>query len=155
MRLNKKHISLITMNTWNRMQLDFYNIFDEVHSYMSLLSDEEMPNTVMQRVTILKNIINQPQLRNVIIDGIILSDLNYAKKFFNINLYLLINEHLFKVFPEYQSTIYKYINNTLYKVFPDQYITIILQQISDKLKAWLVDSCKKELSQINKNVIYF
>ena len=154
MKLNKKHINVITINIWNNIQLDFYSIFDEVYSYMSLLSDKEMFNTVLQRVTVLKNIINQSQLRNVIIDGIILSDLNYATKFFNINLYLLINKYLFKTFPEYQSTIYKYINNTLYKTFPDQYINIILQQISNKLKLWLVDSCKKELSRINKNVIY-
>jgi len=154
MKLTKKHVNIITISIWNNLQLDFYNIFDEVYSYMSLLSDKKMSNTVTQRVIILNNIINQQQLRNVIVDGMILSDLNYAEKFFNTNLYLLINKHLFNMFPQYKFTIYKYINNTLYKVFPDQYIDIILQQISNKLKLWLVDSCNKELSQINKNVIY-
>ena len=122
---------------------------------MQSLSEKEINDSIAWRITLLNNIIKQKQLRNVIIDGMILSDINYTSKFFNVNLYILINQHLFKYYPQYKSNIYRYINNTLYKIFSEDYINTILYYISNKLKCWLIHSCKKELSIINKNVIYF
>ena len=119
-----------------------------------MLNDQKLSDTIAQRAVILNNIIEQKQLRNIIIDGIILSDIPYAIRFFNVNLYILINTTLYKQFPNYQSNIYRYINNTLYQFFPNNYIQIILKHISVKLKLWLLQSCKRELTIINKNIIH-
>ena len=156
MKLLKKDVNIIANNVWKKMQLNFNQIFNEINSYISLLNDDELINTndIMRKQIILNNIIAQKQLRSVIIDGMILSDIQYAIKFFKINLYIIINNTLFKYFPNYQSNIYKYINNNIYHFFPDKYINIILKQISYKLKLWLVQCSKNELKSINKNVIY-
>lgn len=152
--IKEKDAEYVVENTWKKMQLNFYLILNEIYQYISLLNKQDLKTKYTQQINILTNIINQKQLRNIVIDGLVLSDIQYTVHFFNVNLYILINDNLFKQFPNYNSNLYKYINNSIYKVFPNKYIQLILKKISHKLKLWLIQCCKQELSLIKKKIIF-
>ena len=155
------NIDNIVINVWRNVKLDFHIVFDEILYYISVLSAPIVKNDMFdnkeilnKKITILNNIIKQRKLRNVIIDGIILSDLQYSTKFFNTNLYLLIQQCLQQANPQYKSSLYHFIDNKLYCLFPDKYVAKIIKKFSTKLKSWIITESKNELVNLKKNIIY-
>ena len=145
------------------MYLNFNEIFDEILDCITLLDlpnlqavDEKNKSNALltRKVNVLNNIITQKRLRNVIIDGLILGDINYSSKFFRTNLFVLINQNLVQANPQYQTKLYHFTNNKIYQLFPEEYISLIIKKIGSQLKAWLIIESKKELNSIQRNIIY-
>lgn len=159
----KINIEEVIQKTWNSMHLNFNEIFDEILNCITLLDlpklqavDEKNKSNALltRKVNVLNNIITQKRLRNVIIDGLILGDINYSSKFFRTNLFILINQNLVQANPQYQTKLYHFTNNKIYQLFPDEYISLIIKKIGSQLKAWLIIESKKELNFIQRNIIY-
>lgn len=159
----KINIEEVIQKTWNSMYLNFNEIFDEILDCITLLDlpnlqavDEKNKSNALltRKVNVLNNIITQKRLRNVIIDGLILGDINYSSKFFRTNLFVLINQNLVQANPQYQTKLYHFTNNKIYQLFPEEYISLIIKKIGSQLKAWLIIESKKELNSIQKNIIY-
>lgn len=159
----KINIEEVIQKTWNSMYLNFNEIFDEILDCITLLDlpnlqaiDEKNKSNALltRKVNVLNNIITQKRLRNVIIDGLILGDINYSSKFFRTNLFVLINQNLVQANPQYQTKLYHFTNNKIYQLFPEEYISLIIKKIGSQLKAWLIIESKKELNSIQRNIIY-
>lgn len=160
----KANINEIAVIVWKNMKLDFDAVLDEVIYYISILEEdqaaaEQIINRCVNdaetiKTNILTNMVRQKNLRNVIVDGILLSDLEYSIKFFNLDLYVVINQCLHNRLPTYKNTIYRFINKQLVLAFPDEIIEKILKKISAQLKTWLIQESKKRLASKN-NVIFY
>lgn len=157
----KININNAIIYLWQNLKLDFNLILNEIIYYTLILEEDyeslpAMQNTQRERIikrNVLSNIIKQRKLRNVIVDGIVLSDINYSKKFFHNNLYILINKALHKANPKYKTKLYQFIDKQIYLLFPDESVNKMFKKLSLYLKKWLVDESKKELSIIDNSII--
>lgn len=141
--LIKLNINDVIYYTWNNLKLNFKNILNEIYDCLFILDDN------IDKKNIMTNITKQSELRNIIIDGLILSDLKYSNKFFNIDLYNEICKNFQKFNPHYKLNIYQIKNKKINKLYPQKYIKLILKGISKKLKLWLKQMCQNELNQIS------
>lgn len=142
-----------TLNyVWKNLKLDFFQILNEIYECLFFLKKD---NDRINKDNILENIVSQRELRNIIIDGLILGDLEYSKKFFNYNLYNIIENNFKKFNPRYKTNIYKFFNKKGYNIYPSQLINIILYSIKQYLKFWLKKMCQFYLCHKQNNIIYF
>lgn len=114
--INIKDINIkdVINYTWQDLKLDFQHILNEVYECLFILDD----NNPTDKHNIIQNIYKQAELRNIIIDGLILNDLEYSKKFFDINLQDKIQENFHKFNSHLNLNIYQIKNKQVCKLYP-------------------------------------
>ena len=144
----------IAKKIWDNLIIDYDTVLNEISDTITTLNNST--NIYEQRLNILSNLIEKEEFRNIVVDGIILSDLN-DERFFNLNLNNMITTYIKNSYKTNRKKYLKFNLNKLveYNINQENDTNDIIKILSSYLKIWIIQKASEELKKLNKKYIFF